>query len=125
MTSDASLPAVPAFVTARTRTRAERLAALAALSETRAAEIAEARVPLRFRSAVVTAGRTEPVLTRAGTLTPYTLETIAGDVHGAGAGARLEVLVGPEATETRLAAVRRRLGWLAGRGVTVSVRRAA
>jgi len=116
---------VPPFVASRARTRAERLAALAALAASRAAETVEARVPLPFRSAVVTAGRAEPVVTRTGTLTPYALETLAGDVYGAGAGARLDVLVGCEVTEARLAAVRRRLGWLAGRGVTVSVRRAA
>jgi len=117
--------ALPEFVAARWRTPVERAAATAALAETRAAEAVDARVPVRFRASVVAPGRTEPTLLRSGLLTPYTLETIAADVCRAGAGARLDVQVGGDATEERLAAVRRRLAWLAGRAVCVQVQRAA
>ena len=116
---------LPEFVAKRWRTPVEREVAAAALEATRAAEAVAARVPIRFRAAVRAPGRSEPTLLRSGLLTPYTLETIAADVYRAGAGARLEVQVGEDATEERLAAVRRRLAWLAGRAVSVQVERAA
>lgn len=116
---------LPDFVAARSRTAVEQEAAAAALEETRAAEAVDARVPVQFRAAILAPGRSEPTLLRSGLLTPYTLEIIAADVCRAGAGARLDVQVGEGATEERLTAVRRRLAWLAGRAVTVQVRRAA
>src|SRR5579883_1870142 len=56
-------------------------------------------------------------------LTPYCAETIAEDALGAGPGARLELLVPPDASDDDVARVRSRFTRLPPRGVEVTVRR--
>jgi acyl carrier protein len=62
-------------------------------------------------------------LERVGRLTAYTAETIAEDAHLAGPGARLEIVVAPEASDAELAGVYGPFAHLAGQGVQVNVRR--
>jgi acyl carrier protein len=60
---------------------------------------------------------------RAGWLTPYTAENIAEDALHAGLGARLDVAVAVDVTDSVLAEIEEEFGWLGERGVQVTVRR--
>jgi len=62
-------------------------------------------------------------LQRAGWLTPYTAETIAEDALSAGHGARLEVMVPSNVSDTGMALLQDQFAWLNDRGVQVVIRR--
>ena len=68
-------------------------------------------------------GRGRAFLERAEWLTPYTAAAIADDALHAGRGARLEVTVARDATDSALGRLRREFAWLGARGVEVSVSR--
>ena len=68
-------------------------------------------------------GRGGAFLERAEWLTPYTAAAIADDALHAGRGARLEVTVARDATDSAVGRLRREFAWLGARGVEVSVSR--
>jgi hypothetical protein len=86
---------------------------------TRVRQTAETVVSVR----VVRVGSTT-TLTRAGPLTPYVVQTLAEDVRGAEAGARLDATVDADSSELEVVWVRRQLGPIRRRGVSVTVARA-
>ena len=76
-----------------------------------------------FRARIRTRERDPGGLRMAGWLTPYELETLATEARGRGAGARLDLTLGANTSDGRLAWVRRRFTCLENRGIMVSVRR--
>ena len=68
-------------------------------------------------------GRGGALLERAEWLTPYTAAAIADDALHAGRGARLEMTVARDVTDTAVGRLRREFAWLGARGVDVSVSR--
>ncbi len=68
-------------------------------------------------------GATRATVHRAGWLTSHLAEAIAEDALRAGTGARLDVTVAPDASDTELARVQERFGSLAVLGVRVRVGR--
>jgi len=112
---------VPERMLEQVRTYGDLVRAALGLVRDRAA--ATARLdgpPLPVWARLVRPGGT---LERAAWLTPYVAETIAEDALRAGRGARLEVTVAAQANDAALARVREQLGWLAERGIDVSVAR--
>ena len=68
-------------------------------------------------------GRGGALLERAEWLTPYTAAAIADDALHAGRGARLEMTVARDVTDSAVGRLRREFAWLGARGVEVSVSR--
>jgi hypothetical protein len=68
-------------------------------------------------------GRSRALLERAEWLTPYTAAAIADDALHAGRGARLEVTLARDATDSAVGRLRREFAWLGTRGVEVSISR--
>ena len=68
-------------------------------------------------------GRGSAFLERAEWLTPYTAAAIADDALHAGRGARLEMTVARDATDSAVGRLRREFAWLGARGVEVSISR--
>jgi acyl carrier protein len=76
------------------------------------------------RARVIAGGRpANGQVVRAGCLDPYLAEVIAEDALRSGGGTVLDLRVVPEADDEDVGAVRARFGWLADRGVRVSVGR--
>jgi acyl carrier protein len=83
---------------------------------------ADARVPLRAR--ITPAGTSRGwVVERVLLLTPYAAETLADDAQRAGSGARLELIVAPQASEGALTWVGQQFARLRERGIEVDIRR--
>ena|SRR2546422_7334605 len=68
-------------------------------------------------------GAARATVHRAGWLSRYVAEAIAEDALRAGRGARLEVRVAPDASDTELAGVQEGFAWLRSLGVLVHVGR--
>lgn len=65
--------------------------------------------------------RTAGVWCRTGQLTPYLAEMIVEDAMHVGSGAHLEVAISPRPSSAALLTLRQRFGWLASRGVQVTL----
>src|SRR5207247_5530769 len=63
-------------------------------------------------------------LVRAEPLTPYAAQTIAEDALRAGPGARLEITVPEDASDSDLTGVRAEFAWLADHGLALRIGRA-
>src|SRR5689334_19404130 len=83
----------------------------------------EDRAAFAWSRVVPAPGRGGALLERAEWLTPYTVAAIADDALHAGRGARLEVTVAREVTDSAVGRLRREFAWLGARGVEVSVHR--
>jgi acyl carrier protein len=82
-----------------------------------------AQLPAIIRTRIVGPGATSSSVERTAELTPYEAEEIAEDALRAGRGARLEVTVAPDTSDTALAGVRQQFSRLGPRGIEVSIRR--
>jgi acyl carrier protein len=113
---------IPDAVLDRLRTYGDLVAVASALLSRRDREPA-AEQPPHVVARVWMPRETERRIERDVWLTPYCAETIAEDALGAGPGARLELLVPPDASDDDVARVRSRFTRLPPRGVEVTVRR--
>jgi len=88
-----------------------------------ARDVSPGAEPVRVLARVVAPGGLRVALESTEWFTPYTAETIAEHALRAGPGARLEVAIANDVTDTELRLVQRRFASLVARGVEVDVHR--
>jgi acyl carrier protein len=112
---------VPESVIEHLRTYGDLVDSLRVLSGPVESKKQTSQRPMFPVSARIVSGRHGGEMCRADVLTPYAMQSLMEDALSAGRGARLEVTVPSDLSDTRLALLEEDLGWLGERGVQVSV----